>query len=689
MKRFIRPLLATALLAATIANGATSFSLVSLRSDGTPPSLYTDGSNQPAITPDGRYVVFTSSSDGLVTPSASGYQIYLRDRVAGTMELVSVNTSGGAGNNSSSLPSISDDGCRVVFMSYSSDLVSGDSNGGQDVFLRNRCAQPASTSLVSVSTGGLQASAQSYGARISGDGSKVAFTSYATNLVTSLPGAGSQCLFVRNLNTLTTTAIMSSTGRCIEANSPDLSRDGSRVAFWAYYVPGTSTVTNSVWQIYLYDFNAAPAAQLSLVSTNSSGAAQAKGNEGASTVTDPAISSDGGYVAFRSRGSGLVSVDGGGISHVYIKELATGVIVRASVDSAGNPGNADSSGSGAGIRPGLAAQAKTVTFLTSATNLASETGGSFPNVVAHNPYTGQTIGFTGSKTLGSYPAITDGGEFIVAYSGYALDPAFSSRGMFLFPALVAQAQFMVNLYYTSILRRDPDTSGLVFWAGEASRLPRLGVNVNEVWYSMAGSFFTSAEYLALNRDNSGFVTDLYTTFFNRTADQAGLNYWKGQLDQGLPREVALSAFTFSSEFAAFTQARFGSTAVRAEIDTVGDFYRGILARLPDDGGFNFWLQKFRTAQCQGAAAVNAEVESISSQFAQSSEYAARNRSNAQYVGDLYNAFLRRGGDLAGVQFWINQIATGAQTREAVRRQFMASAEFSARVNAIIAQGCLP
>jgi hypothetical protein len=59
------------------------------------------------------------------------------------------------------------------------------------------------------------------------------------------------------------------------------------------------------------------------------------------------------------------------------------------------------------------------------------------------------------------------------------------------------------------------------------------------------------------------------------------------------------------------------------------------------------------------------------------------------VGDLYNAFLRRGGDNAGVQFWISQLNTGARTRQNVRQQFIASTEFSARVNAIIAQGCLP
>jgi len=144
---------------------------------------------------------------------------------------------------------------------------------------------------------------------------------------------------------------------------------------------------------------------------------------------------------------------------------------------------------------------------------------------------------------------------------------------------------------------------------------------------------------------------------------------------------------FSPEFANFTAALFGNTAARAEVDVVMDFYRGLLARLPDNGGFTFWVGRFRTAQCQGGNAVNAEAEAISSAFIQSAEYAARARTNAQYVGDLYNAFLRRGGDLGGVQFWINELNSGARTREQVRQAFVQSAEFQTRVGAVIAQGC--
>jgi hypothetical protein len=83
------------------------------------------------------------------------------------------------------------------------------------------------------------------------------------------------------------------------------------------------------------------------------------------------------------------------------------------------------------------------------------------------------------------------------------------------------------------------------------------------------------------------------------------------------------------------------------------------------------------------------VEAISSGFIGSGEYVGRGRTNAQFVGDLYNAFLRRGGDLGGVQFWINDLTALTRTRENVRQNFIASGEFQARVAAIVAQGCLP
>jgi hypothetical protein len=156
----------------------------------------------------------------------------------------------------------------------------------------------------------------------------------------------------------------------------------------------------------------------------------------------------------------------------------------------------------------------------------------------------------------------------------------------------------------------------------------------------------------------------------------------------MPREVAYVSFLFSAEFDAYMRGVLGPTAARAEVDTVLDFYRGLLGRLPDSTGLDSWLLEFRKAQCDGSAAVVGAVQSISTAFAQSPEYGARNRTNAQYVGDLYNAFLRRGGDLAGVTFWINQINSGAATRAAVLQSFIASPEFNSRVQRMTAEPCL-
>lgn len=256
------------------------------------------------------------------------------------------------------------------------------------------------------------------------------------------------------------------------------------------------------------------------------------------------------------------------------------------------------------------------------------------------------------------------------------------------PVSGAAEKSLVSHYYRSVLRRAPDAGGKAFWESEATRVTGLGADVNEVWYSMATAFYFSSEYASFGRDDAGFVTDLYNTFFNRAPDAGGLSYWTGQLAQGLPRQIVLVGFMFSPEFTGFSQGIFGTTVTRKEVDTVVDFYRGLLARMPDNGGFAGWVAQFRAAQCQGAAAVSAAADSISGSFISSAEYASRARNNPQFVGDLYNAILRRGGDLAGVQFWVSQLDGGA-SRDSVRAQFLASAEFTARINAIVAQGCLP
>ncbi len=247
---------------------------------------------------------------------------------------------------------------------------------------------------------------------------------------------------------------------------------------------------------------------------------------------------------------------------------------------------------------------------------------------------------------------------------------------------------LVSQFYESILGRLPDSGGSSFWNSEAQRITSQGGSINEVWFAMAMSFFASPEYVALNRNDAGFVTDLYKAFFSRAPDASGLAYWTGLLASGMPREVLLATFMFSPEFVSFTQSIFGTTTVRPEITMVMDFYRGALARLPDTAGLAYWVQQFRTAQCQGSAAVNSEAATLAGLFFDSAEYAGRNRTNAQFVGDLFNAILRRGGDAGGVSYWLSQLGSGAMTRDQVMAAFLASPEFGSRVTAIVSAGCL-
>jgi hypothetical protein len=251
---------------------------------------------------------------------------------------------------------------------------------------------------------------------------------------------------------------------------------------------------------------------------------------------------------------------------------------------------------------------------------------------------------------------------------------------------------IVTGYYETILGREPDSGGLTFWSGEATRVNGLGADVREAFYALSMTFFSSTEYTNKNTSDSQYVTDLYRTFFLRSPDGPGLAFWTNQMAGGMDRESVLNNFLFSTEFVNFMTGVFGTPSIRPEINMTMDLFRGAFGRLPDSGGFNFWLGQIRTAQCQGGAAVNTAMDNISATFLFSPEYGTRDSSrapalrNPMYVSDLYNLFLRRGGDLSGYNFWVGQV-NGPQTRDQVRLAFLGSTEFQNRVGAVIAAGC--
>jgi Tol biopolymer transport system component len=139
-------------------------------------------SNNPSISADGRFVAFESDASNLVAGDTNGaLDVFVHDRQTGTTERVSVASGGGEGDGDSESPCISADGARVAFLSVADDLVAGDGDGWPDIFVRTRST--GVTERASVDTAGGDPDAPSFDCVISADGRFVGFVSFADDLV--------------------------------------------------------------------------------------------------------------------------------------------------------------------------------------------------------------------------------------------------------------------------------------------------------------------------------------------------------------------------------------------------------------------------------------------------------------------------------------------------------------------------
>ncbi len=206
-------------------------------------------SQQPDISDDGRFVAFLSVASNLVAGS-SGYKIYVFDRDPGSTEVVSVDPNGGGANHVSAQPRMSADGRFVAFSSLASNLVAGDTNGVRDVFVRDRGA--GITERVSTDSNGIQANGESVEVGLSRDGRFVAYTSAATNLVAG-DSNGFQDAFIKDRSTGLTSRVNLTVGHD-QANdyamAVDVSNDGRVVAFGSLannLVPGDVNAQQDVF----------------------------------------------------------------------------------------------------------------------------------------------------------------------------------------------------------------------------------------------------------------------------------------------------------------------------------------------------------------------------------------------------------------------------------------------------------
>jgi hypothetical protein len=316
-------------------------------------------STWPFITDDGRYVTFQSDAGNLVAGGTNGRQhIYVRDRVAGTTELVSMSTAGVQADNLNDIGNISGDGRFVVFISYASNLVAGDSNGSPDVFVRDR--QTATTTRVSVSSGGGQANGSSLWPRISADGRFVAFVSTATNLAGSDANGTVEDIYVHDMQTRTTQRVsLSSAG--VQANSvstvPSLSSDGQTLAFVSFASNLVAGDTNGEFDVFVRDLQTGVTERVSVSSS---------GGQGNDESGAPYISPDGRLISFHSLASNLVAGDTNGFLDVFRHDRLTGATELVSLSSTGFQGTADANNAA------ISADGTRIAFYSNASNFVAD-----------------------------------------------------------------------------------------------------------------------------------------------------------------------------------------------------------------------------------------------------------------------------------------------------------------------------
>ena len=288
--------------------GATTFDRVSVKADGS--QLAAGGGGEKNIgwdlSADGRFALFTTvdAPFGFSVDANGTNDVYLRDRVAATVELVSRTPGGLAGNGVSFHGRMSQDGRFVVFESAASNLVVGDGNGADDIFVRDRTS--GTTERVSVASDGTEAnnySGNGIAADISADGRYVVFLSGASNLVAGDTNA-LQDVFLRDRVAQTTTRVSVAPDGSQPANEfglglsdqPRISDDGSSVVFAsnAANLTPEADVNVGAYDIFRYDVQSHVVQRLT--------------NNPLGSSLNPDVSADGRLVVYNTPTSPWISV---------------------------------------------------------------------------------------------------------------------------------------------------------------------------------------------------------------------------------------------------------------------------------------------------------------------------------------------------------------------------------------------
>jgi len=343
------------------------------RADGAGGAAADSNSYDPSISADGRYVAFASGAENLSGEDTASSDVFVRDLLAGTTTLVSRagGAAGAAGDSESNDPAISADGRHVAFVSSANNLVADDAKTIQtDIFVRDLDTNV--TELVSRAGGATGAAATDYSFEpsISGDGSRVAFASRAPLVGDDVDEQSfPQDVFVRDRTTATTLLASRKSGAGgapseVESDEPSISADGLHVAF-ASSAKLTGQRAFDI-NVFVRDLTSETTALVSVGDEGKAGDAKRR----------PAISADGRFVSFQTRGDQVSPVDADGRVDVFVRDMTKRLTVTVSRASGTTGVPADGPSSNGSI----SADGRLVAFDSRATNLSSADGDRFADV---------------------------------------------------------------------------------------------------------------------------------------------------------------------------------------------------------------------------------------------------------------------------------------------------------------------
>jgi len=339
--------------------------LLTINADG---DLAKDQSVAGFVSPDGRFVLIRSWARNLVAaPFRWGPQSYVYDRHEGTLDPVSVSSAGDFADGPSGETAVTPDGRFAAFISWGENLSADDTNGTYDLFLRDRAT--STTRLISIALDGQSGNDATRSPSISAGGDLIVFHSVATNLVPQDTNAVGD-IFLADVAQGTIERIsVDATGAQANGSSywPQITPDGRWIVYYSNASNLVADDTDHTSDVFVFDRHSR---STTLISRTGDGRPLPGGS------TSPSISDDGRYVAFTY---------GSGYPQIFVKDRTLGALRRLSETPDGEPVGTSS------YYARISGDGRFVAFQSNAPNLVAEDTNNTFDVFVHGAVCGDGL----------------------------------------------------------------------------------------------------------------------------------------------------------------------------------------------------------------------------------------------------------------------------------------------------------